>query len=257
MTDDTKRVPRNPTDDMLRIARALSPQWLGLPDLIWRTMYDAAPTINEGGQAPCESTDGCTRAQVTWEQAISHAGTDHEMAAQPVPPSPTDVRRFSCHTQEDGVYESRTGEHVAYADYAKLAAALTALRAELAAESLEVTAWRTRATKAEIERDALLLRIPNVSKVEAECRTLEDWKLRAMHMEFGWSSCSRCAAQLQGRAESAEAERDALRADAERYRWLRERLTHQHRGLHFGWTLDDLLSGDDPDEAIDAARGKV
>ena len=51
------------------------------------TAQVAAPTI-EGGQAPCESTDGCTRAQVTWEQAISHAGTDHEMAAQPVPPSP-------------------------------------------------------------------------------------------------------------------------------------------------------------------------
>lgn len=238
MTDDTKRVPRNPTDDMLRIARALSPQWLGWPDLIWRAMYDAAPTINEGGQ------DGATREDAT-PPPTAEAGS--------CSPSPDNVRRFSCHTQEDGVYESRTGEHVAYADYAKLAAALTALRAELAAESLEVTAWRTRATKAEIERDALLLRIPNVSKVEAECRTLEDWKLRAMHMEFGWSSCSRCAAQLQGRAESAEAERDALRADAERYRWLRAAQSQTARN----WIVinnRNMYGEHELDAAIDAAR---
>lgn len=79
-----------------------------------------------------------------------------------------------------------------------------------------------------------------VERLTRECQTLRN-----------------VAVTADERAEKAEVERDALRADAERYRWLRERLTHQHRGLHFGWTLDDLLSGDDPDEAIDAARGKV
>jgi hypothetical protein len=60
------------------------------------------------------------------------------------------------------------------------------------------------------------------------------------------------------RAERAEAERDALRQDAERYRWLREKLLYQKSGPHYGWTLDELIPGDERDAAIDAAiRAKL
>ena len=51
--------------------------------------------------------------------------------AEPQPAPAEDdapVRRFACFTQEDGVYESKTGEHVLYSDYANLAARLAALR---------------------------------------------------------------------------------------------------------------------------------
>jgi hypothetical protein len=55
---------------------------------------------------------------------------------------------------------------------------------------------------------------------------------------------------------SLTAERDALRADAERYRWLRNKMVHQQCGPNLGWTLDILIGGDDPDAAIDAERGR-
>lgn len=94
MTDDFHFYLLRRADDYVTAIRPTAdidrfgfPAWHGWAiSKAWRDGYAAA--INEGGQAPCESTDGCTRAQVTWEQAISHAGTDHEMAAQPVPPSP-------------------------------------------------------------------------------------------------------------------------------------------------------------------------
>lgn len=84
-------------------------------------------------------------------------------------------------------------------------------------------AWKERAERAEAERD--------VWKDKAETR--------------GREGCE------------ARAERDALRADAERYRKVRDLMTHEHSGPHVGWTLGVLLSGDDPDAAIDAAREKV
>lgn len=46
------------------------------------------PKINEGGQAPCESPDRCTGAQVNADEA-AHARTDgDESVTQTVPPSP-------------------------------------------------------------------------------------------------------------------------------------------------------------------------
>lgn len=48
------------------------------------------------------------------------------------------------------------------------------------------------------------------------------------------------------RAQAAEAERDALRADAERYRWLRKESVH-------GWNLLGHYTQDALDAAIDAA----
>jgi hypothetical protein len=101
----------------------------------------------------------------------------------------------------------------------------------------------------------------------------------------GWSECSRCCARLQDRAEKAEAEvkqatdlwngwsrkcaeaeaeRDALRADAERYRWLRvKRKAGPETGKPWGWlsvsqafgTWGQHLYDAELDAAIDAARG--
>lgn len=69
--------------------------------------------------------------------------------AQPAPAEDdAPVRRFACFTQEDGVYESKTGEHVLYSDYANLAARLAALRDENArvlAANLDVLAWQRQA----------------------------------------------------------------------------------------------------------------
>lgn len=78
--------PREPTEQMLEAGYANREDGGTLTDT-WMTMYDAAP-INEGGQAPCESPDRCTRAQVNADEA-AHAGTDgDESVTQPVPPSP-------------------------------------------------------------------------------------------------------------------------------------------------------------------------
>lgn len=44
-----------------------------------------------------------------------------------------------------------------------------------------------------------------------------------------------------------------LSKDAARYRWLYDRLSHQQSGPHTGWGTDELIPGDDPDSAIDAA----
>ena len=73
---------------------------------------------------------------------------------------------------------------------------------------------------------------------------------------FSWEQVD--AARIALRAALAEpvqqTERDALRADAERWQFIASRMAHQHRGDACGWTLDELLIGDDPDAAIDAAR---
>ena len=45
----------------------------------------------------------------------------------------------------------------------------------------------------------------------------------------------------------------AAEADAERYRWLRGKMTHESCGPNVGWTISELIPGDDPDAAIDAA----
>lgn len=40
------------------------------------------------------------------------------------------------------------------------------------------------------QRDELRARIPDVPKRERECKTLEDWRCRAMYFESEWSGCS-------------------------------------------------------------------
>lgn len=51
-------------------------------------------------------------------------------------------------------------------------------------------------------------------------------------------------------ARVAELERDAAR-----WRKVEAMMVHQRCGPNFGWTIDALLAGDSPTDAIDAARG--
>lgn len=51
---------------------------------------------------------------------------------------------------------------------------------------------------------------------------------------------------------------EVLSTDAERWRFMRNfGLTHQRCGPTIGWGTSELYPGDDPDEAIDAARSPV
>ena len=63
-------------------------------------------------------------------------------------------------------------------------------------------------------------------------------------------TCERCA--MLACIERLERELAEARRDAERYKWLRDRMTHEQSGPHFGWTFNELCPGDDPDTAIDA-----
>ena len=54
--------------------------------------------------------------------------------------------------------------------------------------------------------------------------------------------------------ESLQKQLEEARADAERWQFMRNYLTHQRCGPTVGWGTDVLYPGDDPDEAIDAAR---
>jgi len=59
--------------------------------------------------------------------------------------------------------------------------------------------------------------------------------------------------RIKEEMDEIRTERDALAKDAARYRWLREKLVYQKSGPHYGWTLDELIPGDERDAAIDAA----
>jgi hypothetical protein len=54
--------------------------------------------------------------------------------------------------------------------------------------------------------------------------------------------------------EQLERDLAAAREDAERWRYITKRMTHEHCGPNVGWTLGTLLPGDSPEAAIDAAR---
>jgi hypothetical protein len=59
---------------------------------------------------------------------------------------------------------------------------------------------------------------------------------------------------LLDRLADAERERDALAADAARYRWLASRMVHVGHPAGAGWTLDEVLVSQDRDldDVIDA-----
>lgn len=233
------------------------PAWHGWAiSKAWRDGYAAA--INEGGQAPCESTDGCTRAQVTWEQAISHAGTDHAMAAQPVPPSPAQPRA-SCPKEARGelcsCYFSGPHSYCPFADGGPLASTAQGepqpigwtdgttvtghyVKVKLAGwVSLPVgtplyAAAAIEPLRAELERERVRLAACGVAAMQNTRTSAKD---RMPPDAWAWSAsysdvCRAVDNEMneRERAERAEAERDALRAerdalreDAERWSALR------------------------------------
>lgn len=46
-------------------------------------------------------------------------------------------------------------------------------------------------------------------------------------------------------------EQELLESDAARWRKIREIMIHSSCGPNFGWTLDILIPGNDPDSAVD------
>ena len=42
-------------------------------------------------------------------------------------------------------------------------------------------------------------------KMERECFTIDDWRIRAMNLEQSWSDCSRCCAVIQAERDNARA----------------------------------------------------
>jgi len=97
-------------------------------------------------------------------------------------------------------------------------------------------------------RNAAVLATERAEKAEAE---VADYKAK-------WYDSNKAVHAAWNRAEKAEAERDALRQDAARYRWLRDGAEcdvifgdpeYEDRYAH----VESLLALDDLDAAIDAA----
>lgn len=61
--------------------------------------------------------------------------------------------------------------------------------------------------------------------------------------------------KLRAHAAALQAERDAMREDAERYRWLRNQYEDRPYAV-FAWDDDCAIGNAELDAAIDAARGK-
>lgn len=57
------------------------------------------------------------------------------------------------------------------------------------------------------------LKVFESNKRESDLITADEWRQRAMHYEYQWSNCSRCCAEIQGRAESAESALAAAKAE--------------------------------------------
>ena len=127
-----------------------------------------------------------------------------------------------------------------------------------------VTQWTVEKLKCE-RAEAEVARLQD-DTAEIDRLRGENARLLSDPMNVGWQRAQdaikdRAAAVSQWKAvnqriAALEAERDALKQDALRYRWLREKLVYQKSGPHYGWTLDELIPGDERDAAIDAARSK-
>lgn len=67
------------------------------------------------------------------------------------------------------------------------------------------------------ERDLLRAKLPDVAKRERECKTIDDWRMRAMHFESEWAGCShafnkRCG-ELDQQLVAMTQERDSFYMD--------------------------------------------
>ena len=91
-----------------------------------------------------------------------------------------------------------------------------------------------------------------ITELRAEVARLKQWQVDMVAKAADKSLDG--YRELGAKCAALEAERDALKQDAARYRWLREKLVYQKSGPHYGWTLDELIPGDERDAAIDAAR---
>lgn len=189
--------------------------------------------INEGGQdAATLMGRGADAGEVT--------------SADPVPPSPAapapdadSVERVAVWLQEwsdkefeDGVAAGMKEKSLGYIA-ARLLRAQAAQIATLhedfqfqAGLTHALLPYQERAVRAEVERDDISKRLAG----------LEQYRERD---------------QLAQRVIRAEAERERLRADAERYRWLRD---HRHENWY---AKTYLLHGEKFDAFIDAARGET
>ena len=100
--------------------------------------------------------------------------------------------------------------------------------------------------------DALTAAQARIAALESE---LSEWKQELLESSDPryWYHKRK---EAEARIAALEAERDGLAKDAARYRWLREKLVYQKSGPHYGWTLDELIPGDERDAAIDAAKEK-
>lgn len=150
-----------------------------------------------------ESTDGQTTRKVLADDALRLQSVLREcraaLIAPPAQGEPQPARRFACFTQEDGVYESPIGEHVAYSDYAALRAENERQAREISDMSVDIEKYRNEIAKLKSERDAAQ---------RAGVTTANYWMERA---ELAEDQRERTRDVWATRAERAEAECDAAR----------------------------------------------
>lgn len=124
-----------------------------------------------------------------------------------------------------------------------------------ALDSLHSALTSERAAKDEKERA-----ICRLLTIESELRTLlQDERAARERAEAELKENEAVINVWRGRTQRAEAERDALRTDAERYRWLRygdndEPCLHFSNNCSAGTDTVWLLRNEQLDAAIDAAR---
>jgi len=91
----------------------------------------------------------------------------------------------------------------------------------------------------------------------AIAQTMEDMQAEIDRLRAELQNAAKVALDAVALSCEKEREADALRVDAERYRWLRERASSDrtqicHYGTNWSW---NLLSGESADKTIDAAMG--
>lgn len=100
---------------------------------------------------------------------------------------------------------------------------------------------------ADLEREIATLRAA-LAELQVENAAIRE--LMAVYNLGGWTD----ALGPMQRALKAEAKNKQLRAAAERWQTVCDLMTYESCGPVLGWTLGELLPGDDPESAVDAAR---
>ena len=113
---------------------------------------------------------------------------------------------------------------------------------------IDVARWFVEGSVAELRR--LHARVAELEKDAAQAISDRDATARLNGSLLAWQNAG---IDLGKQLKKAEAERDALRADAERYRWLRDAGNHTWRTFQNQWGM----TADQCDAAIDAARAAL